>query len=294
MDFRKILGSNSRYNFHTHTQFCDGHAVMEDFVRAAVEQGITQLGFSPHSPIDIESPCNMGKTDVPVYFAEIERLRRLYGSQVRIYAGMEIDYLNDSCGPHTTYFRELPLDFRIGSVHFIPTKDGRTFIDMDGRPERFRERLEKYFENDLTYVVYSFFRQSRRMILSGGFDIIGHLDKIGHNASTVRPGIEEEYWYRKLADDLVDLVAERGLTVEINTKAYEPTASVSNPGHPAGQPDGCGRLFPSRRLISRLKAAGVTIIVNSDAHFPELLDASRDEAFRLLAVLPDRLGQGDD
>ncbi len=290
MDFQKEIGSSRKYNFHTHTQFCDGKATMEDFVAAAVKEGMTHLGFSPHSPLAIESPCNMSRRSVPLYLAEVERLRREYGSRCRLYAGMEIDYLDDSWGPHITYFRELPLDFRIGSVHFIPTKDGRMFVDVDGRPETFVRKLEQYFENDLRYVVSTFFRQSRRMILAGGFDVLGHLDKIGHNASVVRPGIEKEHWYRRLADELIDLVIERGITVEINTKAYSPTGSLDNPGHPAGLPEGCGRFFPSRRLISRLKAAGVPMIINSDAHLPELLDASRHEAFRLLATLPDRLG----
>ena len=149
------------------------------------------------------------------------------------------------------------------------------YFDIDGRPESFRRKLAEYFDGDLRYVVQAFSRQTREMILAGGFDIVGHLDKVGFNASQVRPGIEEEHWYRRLVDDIVDLIAERGLMVEVNTKAYS-------------GPD-AGRVFPSRRIISRLKAAGVPMIVNSDAHEPSLLDASRDEAFRLLAVLPDRL-----
>lgn len=275
MDIQKELGGSRRYNLHTHTQFCDGRASMEDFVREAVRLGFTHLGFSPHSPLAVESPCNMQREQVPHYFGEVERLRRHYGSQLRLLAGMEIDYLSQSWGPHITYFRELPLDYRIGSVHFIPTRDGREYVDVDGRPETFRRKLDEYFEGDLRYVVRTFFRQTRDMMLAGGFDVVGHLDKIGFNASQVRPGIEEEHWYRRLVDEVVDLVAERGLVVEINTKAFN-------------GPDS-GRVFPSRRLISRLKAAGVPMIVNSDAHEPALLDVSRDDAFRLLAVLPDRI-----
>ena len=289
MDFKKVLCGSRRYNFHTHTQFCDGHATMEQMAAAAVEQGFTHIGFTPHSPLAIESPCNMSKSDVPLYLAELRRLERLYVNRCRFYAGMEIDYLSDAWGPHITYFRELPLDFRIGSVHFIPTKDGRTAIDMDGRPERFAQRLREYFDNDLRYVVNTFFSQTRRMILAGGFDIIGHLDKIGHNASAVQPGIENEHWYRRRADEIVDLVISRGITVEINTKAYEQTAPADDPGHPFGAPEGEGRIFPSRRLISRLKAAGVPIIVNSDAHSPERLQSGRDAAFMMLAAPPARI-----
>jgi histidinol-phosphatase (PHP family) len=115
------------------------------------------------------------------------------------------------------------------------------------------------------------------MVDAGGFDIIGHLDKIGQNANYFQPGIEEEPWYVELADALVAKVIsynaehpERPLTVEINTKAYA---------------EHNGRLFPHPRHWQRLRQAGIPLIVNSDAHVPALIDASRSIAFNLLDSL---------
>lgn len=59
MDFVSIIGSDMLYNFHSHTQFCDGRATMAEFAAEAVAQGFTHYGFSPHSPVPIQSPCNM-------------------------------------------------------------------------------------------------------------------------------------------------------------------------------------------------------------------------------------------
>ena len=59
IDFIDIANTTTNYNFHTHTQFCDGHANMEEFVTEAIAMGFQHLGFSPHSYIPIESPCNM-------------------------------------------------------------------------------------------------------------------------------------------------------------------------------------------------------------------------------------------
>ena len=217
----------------------------------------------------------MKRSHLPLYLAEIERLRRIHaGKPLRILAGMEIDYISHNWGPHIPFFRELPLDFRIGSVHFIPTQDGRMYVDIDGKPESFRYKLHEYFHDDLRYVVEAFYRQTQQMLLAGGFDIVGHVDKIGLNASQALPGIEDEKWYRRLVDEVADILIERRPVVEINTKAY---CGVDP-----------GRIYPNRRLIARLKAERVPMIVNSDAHYPELLEASRAEAFRLLAVLPDR------
>lgn len=284
MDFIKELGGSTRYCFHSHTEFCDGRAQMEAFAREAVARGFTHYGFSPHSPLRFHSPCNMLGTNVPRYLAEVERIRREHGAACRFYAGMEIDYIDDTWGPSASYFRQLPLDYRIGSVHFIPTKDGR-FVDIDGSPERFCRNMEEVFDKDIRYVVETFYRQSRRMVLAGCFDFIGHFDKIGMNASAWQPGIEEEPWYRGLVDELVDLIIDRRLAVEVNTKIYDKTAAADAVGHPADAPDGTGRFFPAPRHLSRLKAAGIPILVNSDVHVPVLIDSGRSAALSLLASL---------
>lgn len=284
MDFIKELGGSTRYCFHSHTEFCDGRAQMEAFAREAVARGFTHYGFSPHSPLRFHSPCNMLETNVPRYLAEVARIRREHGAACRFYAGMEIDYIDDTWGPSASYFRQLPLDYRIGSVHFIPTKDGR-FVDIDGSPERFCRNMEEVFDKDIRYVVETFYRQSRRMVLAGCFDFIGHFDKIGMNASAWQPGIEEEPWYRGLVDELVDLIIDRRLAVEVNTKIYDKTAPADAVGHPADAPDGTGRFFPAPRHLSRLKAAGIPILVNSDVHVPVLIDSGRSAALSLLASL---------
>lgn len=268
-DFGKLLGDSRLYTLHSHTEFCDGRAQMEAFAREAAKRGFTHYGFTPHSPVPIVSPCNMRRDDVARYLAEVERIRRDHAdSGVTFLAGMEIDYLGDDWGPASDYFARLPLDYSIGSVHFIPSQQGEP-VDIDGRYESFRRKMAEHFHDDIRYVVETFYAQSLRMLEAGGFDIIGHLDKIGHNASHYRPGIEEEDWYMALADELVERVIDSGVTVELNTKARAEH----------------GRFFPSERLLERLVKAGTPIIVNSDAHVAALIDASRQEAYDLLDSL---------
>ncbi len=45
MDFKQLDLKNRRYNFHSHTQFCDGHAPMEAFAAAASAAGFSHYGF---------------------------------------------------------------------------------------------------------------------------------------------------------------------------------------------------------------------------------------------------------
>ncbi|MBD5267716.1 MAG: histidinol-phosphatase [Bacteroides sp.] len=267
IDLLKISSETDLYNFHSHTQYCDGRVPMETMLRTAIDEGFLHWGFSPHSPIPIDSPCNMKRVDVEQYLNEIARLRETYGDRIKIYAGMEIDYLSSEWGPHVEYFRELPLDYRIGSVHFIP--GGENFVDVDGSPESFMKKMERYFDNDIRHVVNAYYDSLCAMIQSGGFDIVGHLDKIGHNASCFSPGIEDQPWYQKRVNEAIDLVIEKRLIAELNTKAWH-TAS---------------RIFPKECFIPRLVAAGTPIVVSSDAHYPDRVNAGRREGLALLNAI---------
>lgn len=268
INFKEVVKRTKLYNFHTHTQFCDGRADMSCFIQEAIVQGFKDVGFSPHSPIPFSSPCNMKSDDVETYFAEIRRLKSIYGDKINIYASMEIDFLDD-WGPAHEYFSKLPLDYKIGSVHFIPSfKDDGVYVDVDGSSESFREKMSLYFDGDIKRVVESFYRQTLKMIAAGNFDIIGHFDKIGYNSSVYCPGIGEEPWYNNLIEQTLDAIKENSCIVEINTKAFE-----------------CHkRFFPNERYFKLLKKYEIPILINSDAHFPELLNSGRMKAFELLGI----------
>ena len=83
-------------NYHSHCTFCDGRSIPEDFVRFAITHGFRAYGFSSHSPLPFETFWNMSKDDMPEYLQEINRLKQKYSDQLEIYAGLEIDYLDET------------------------------------------------------------------------------------------------------------------------------------------------------------------------------------------------------
>jgi len=97
---------------------------MSDFAEAAVKAGFRHYGFSPHSPVPIDSPCNMTRDVVPEYFAEIERLRAIYSLKINFYCSMEIDYLGPDWGPSHPYSGICLSTTELGRFISSPTKAG--------------------------------------------------------------------------------------------------------------------------------------------------------------------------
>lgn len=252
------------YTLHTHTQFCDGRASIRDFVEAAVERNFSLLGFTPHSPIPLESPCNMTETDVKAYLNEISNIKEnTQHTPLEILTGMEVDFLSPSWGAHIDYFQNLHLDYIISSIHFVPTKK-HEMIDIDGKYESFQSKLNKYFNNDIDYVAKIYIENTHKMLDLGGFQIVGHFDKISMNGSYFYPELENQNWYQDSIHEIIQHIAEKNYIVEINTKAYE----LHN------------RFFPNVQWWPYLLEKKIPVIFNSDAHYPEKINLSREIAMK--------------
>jgi len=252
-------------NYHSHCSFCDGRAPLEEFVKEAIRQGFYSYGVSSHAPLPFPTQWTMEWEQMEAYLDEFKNLRSKYADEIELYVGLEIDYLNEESNPSVARFTELPLDYRIGSVHLLYDAAGEV-VDIDCSPAVFKERVDRHFNGDVLRVVRMYFDRLFRMVELGGFDILGHADKMHYNASCYHPGLLDEPWYEALMKDYFSLVASRGYLVEINTKAY----------------DSLGTFYPNSRYWELMKEYQIKILVNSDAHYPERINAGRMEALRLL------------
>ena len=252
-------------NYHSHCSFCDGRAPFEEFVKEAISQGFYSYGVSSHAPLPFPTQWTMEWEQMEAYLDEFKNLRSKYADEIELYVGLEIDYLNEESNPSVARFTELPLDYRIGSVHLLYDAAGEV-VDIDCSPAVFKERVDRHFNGDVLRVIRMYFDRLFRMVELGGFDILGHADKMHYNASCYHPGLLDEPWYEALMKDYFSLVASRGYLVEINTKAY----------------DSLGTFYPNSRYWELMKEYQIKILVNSDAHYPERINAGRMEALRLL------------
>lgn len=253
-------------NYHSHTEFCDGQSSMENFIQTAIQKGFYSYGFSPHAPLPFQTDWTMDDQDmVKDYLNEFTRLKDKYGSEIEIYSGLEIDFLDEENNPASDFFQKLPLDYRIGSVHMLYNPEGQ-IVDVDCDQATFKQNLKLYFDNDLQYVVTYYYNQLLHMIDLGGFDFIGHADKISNNASYCQADIREQLWYEKIIENYFETIASKKIMLEINTKRYNK----------------CGVFFPNQKYFSLLHELKIPVIVNSDSHYSELMNNGRKEAMLAL------------
>ena len=152
-------------NYHSHCTFCDGRSTPEDFIKFAVAHGFRAYGFSSHSPLPFETFWNMSKDDMPEYLTEIERLKKKYSDRLEIYVGLEIDFLDESYNASIPYFRNLPLDYRIGSIHFLPIAQPlaeENMVCIDGPFREYQKSVDAYYDGDIRKLVAHYSAPDRR------------------------------------------------------------------------------------------------------------------------------------
>ena len=154
-------------NYHSHSLYCDGRAGMEDFVRFALSEGFTSYGFSSHAPLPFSTAWTMEWDIMDDYLSEFHRLKEKYAGRIELYIGLEIDYLNEASNPSIARFRELPLDYRIGSVHLLYNDKGEV-VDVDVPADTFKTIVDGHFCGDLEHVVRLYYGRLTRMLELGG------------------------------------------------------------------------------------------------------------------------------
>jgi len=252
-------------NYHCHTQFCDGASTAEEMVLAAIEAGFPALGFSSHAPVPFPAFWCMPPDKSGAYTAELLRLMDKYGDQIEIYRALEVDYIKDETNALSPHIQKFASDYLIGSIHFM----GRLVIDgerwtIDGSSEEFKQGLDQIYGGDIKRLVRDFTEQSVAMMELGGFDIVGHIDKIYQHGRAYFS--LDEKWYRDEVMTLLETAKAQDLIVEINTKHHHVL----------------GFFFPHQHFIKELKRLKIPVQVNSDCHQKEMMTAAYKEAYEML------------
>ncbi len=239
-------------DYHMHTPLCR-HAVGEpvDYSRRAVEAGLTEIGFSDHSPMRRDNFDNwrMNFSQLDGYVEKVRLAQKTF-PQLTIRLALEVDYFPNG----EDWIRELaarqPWDYFIGSVHYV--SDSWAIDDP--------QKLSEWKNRDAFEVWQIYFERLAMAAESKLFEIIGHVDlpkKFG-----IRPAQDCTPLYEKFLDS----AKKSGCAIELNT---------------AGLRKDCKEIYPSREILRLAFKKNVPITFGSDAHAPEEVGLNFAEAIRL-------------
>lgn len=239
-------------DYHIHTKRCR-HAVgeIEEYARAALRAGVTEVGFSDHLPLVPPQSSNyhMDFSELDAYVADVRRIRRDF-PELDVRLAVEADYLPGREALSREVLARHEWDYVIGSVHYL---DGWGFDNEDEIA-----RWSRIKADDVYRQYYATLRQSAE---TGLFDVIGHCDlvkKFGHRPSA---DLTQEL------ESTARCFAAAGVAVEVNT------SGLRKPAH---------EIYPAARLLRILRSAGVPVTLGSDAHAPQEVGMNFPEALTLM------------
>jgi len=216
------------------------------------------LGFSEHSPLPFKNTFSFKMENKEEYLSLFEELRTKYKGQIELALAMEFDYIPGISEDFDSIQNGFHLDYSIGSVHLVGKGEKENLWFIDGpRTEIYDAGLEQFFGGDIRKAVTTYYRQVNEMLETQKFDIIGHMDKIKmHNRG--RFFTEDETWYQELVSETLDLIKQKGIIVEINTRGIYKKRSDTT--------------YPGALILSKVSKMGIPVMINSDAHQPPELD----------------------
>jgi histidinol-phosphatase (PHP family) len=235
-------------DYHMHSLYSDGRSVPEEYIAAAIVEGMMEIGFSEHLNLFRENEDWIMKPgDLSSYFQHLETLRNKT-KNLKIKIGLEVDYFTGKDYEIKEFLSPLPLDYVIGSVHYL----GEKTVDLG--PEFYEGKsIDRLFE--------SYFNSVCEAIASDLFDIIGHCDLI--RIYGYKPASDQEKHYRKLAK----IMKKHDVAFEVNTN---------------GRNRPLADFYPDRKFLRIFREENVPVCVNSDAHMPARVGQYFDEAYELL------------
>jgi len=238
-------------DYHMHSIYSDGRSVPEDYIPAALAASLNEIGFSEHLTLfRDQEDWNMNPVNISPYINHLLSLRNITDT-IKIKIGLEVDFYAGRESEIVEYLKPLPLDYIIGSVHYLGEKT------VDVGPEFYEGKsIDKLFE--------SYFESVITAVSSGIFDIIGHCDLI--RIYGYKPVMNMEPLYRKLARAM----KAHNVAFEVNTN---------------GRNRPLADFYPDRRFLHVFREENVPVCVNSDAHMPSRVAQYFEEAYELLRYI---------
>lgn len=247
------------FDFHLHTGLsADGKGTVLEFCEQAARLGMKAVGFCEHLDLDPRD-LSAAPHDYEQYRREITEARSRFGDRLAIRMGAEAGFVPRILPDIRDYLSEHQYDYVIGSVHAIA--DGTAGISEE------YESLETFARREFNAVYEEYFETVCEMVVSGLFDVVGHLDLIQRFGVNHQDGPLQWGNYYGALRRILEGAIKREMALEINTSGLRQAPRAA---------------YPDRYVLSLYRElGGRAIMVGSDAHAPDQLGAGIPAALHL-------------
>jgi histidinol-phosphatase (PHP family) len=245
-------------DLHVHTLYCN-HAEgrMEEYIWAAVRQGLREIGFLAHVEAGVNSSRRLWlrREDLDVYWREGNELRGRYADRIKVSLGLEVGLNPGAISELKQILSGHPWDHVGLSYHFVP--DGDSLLNICSRASA--NRLKEVDAKEINKVYYQALGDHLAEIKP---DFLCHFDVVRKFMADVSTDPE----IRMLINRLLMEMARLGVAMEVNT------AGCTTVGAP----------YPAPWILNEAIHLGIELVLGSDSHKPEQVGRRFDEALHYI------------
>ncbi len=213
---------------------------LERFIKVGKSRGIEEFGIVEHLYIFTQAKDllyqndhvkKMQKRNINEYFSFLNKMKETYNIKI----GLEVDYTEEYEHEIKTFVKDLPVDFLIGSVHYL----GSWAFDLD----------KEWKGKDIEVVYKKYYKTLFKAAKSNIFDVLGHSGNIAYFGYKPKREVENE-----LVLEFYEKISKLDIVLEINSGGlYRPA----------------GVVFPEKRWFKKIKGFDIDLTCSSDAHDPK-------------------------
>ncbi len=248
--------------YHSHTSLCDGKNTAEEMLLRAIELGCPEYGFSGHVYSAGDEEWCMSREALSTYRAEVLHLKEKYKDKIRVWLGIEYDFLSTE--------DTSPYEYVIGSVHTLLKNGCRAEVD-GGTYEKRLENINLLWGGDPYAFVEDYFSCISQLYEKTRCDVIGHFDIVSKFNEREHMFDEKHPRYIAAAKAAIQRLLSTPAVFEYNTGgAYRGYRS---------------NFYPDDFLLEEIAKAGKPMLITSDTHNVESILFGYERAMKHLDEL---------
>ncbi len=258
-----------RADLHTHTRFSfdgDPTATVTAMCESALQKGLTHLAITDHCDINGEIEGLYAVLDKEAVFAAVTQAKKEFAGRLTVLFGVELGQASQYPAQAAALLAKYPYDIVLGSLHNLAgTPD---FYYMSVRDAEISAmQFTDMSDAEIASLFDRVLDESTEMLDFPGIHVLTHLTYMHRYVKKAGRDMDFTPFKAKLKKLFTKMI-QKGVALELNTSSVK-----------EGVP------MPTPEILRLYRDCGGRLIsVGSDAHRPDRIAGSFDDACRLLTA----------